>query len=750
MSYIGTYDGTIYHNPANQYCVIHVKSSDTGIPEGYRSPVRKKDHLIRFTAVGYSLPLTDTIQMELEGEWVNGKYGYQLHVTECRELIPETEDGIHGYLASGLIKGIGPKLAENIVKRFGKDSLSVLEKEPERYLEIRGISENKLEEIRQSYLESHALKDIMILLSPFKVTPKTAMKIYQELGPAGAELLRKSPYELCRLPGFGFRRVDLIARKTNGNLHDPMRIRGAVFCSLSDAAAQKGHLFLPRKELLEQSLSLLNAAIPLPAMKVTPPEAENALTDMVLHGNVVSAKDQVYLPKFFCQEDETARSVAKLIRHRPPNIDISVQLQKIISESGLTLSKEQQLAVETAFRTNLSIITGSPGTGKTTVLKIILTIVQTLYKKARIIMMAPTGRASRNMAESTGFTGARTMHSVLHLYSSEEVDQNTSEGYLDAAMIIVDECSMIDMWLGWKFFSRVKPGTKLILVGDPDQLPSVGPGAVFRELIQCGLIPVTRLVQIFRQAEGSSIPYNAALINQGETRLTFGNDFQFLTAADQAEAAEKIRQLYCQEVEKYGMEQVQILAPFRSSGEASANELNLVIQETVNPFRSTEEEIRLGQKTFRAHDRIMQTKNTEAVSNGDLGFLESVEDTGSGKKAQLAINGLELTYSMEALAHVDLAYATTIHKFMGSQTRIVLIPVLMSQYSMLYRNLIYTAVTRAKEKVILVGEKRALFMAIHRADTSRRNTMLRERIRLYEKAYAKTEELFPEGLKDAV
>lgn len=750
MSYIGTYDGTIYHNPANQYCVIHVKSSDTGIPEGYRSPVRKKDHLIRFTAVGYSLPLTDTIQMELEGEWVNGKYGYQLHVTECRELIPETEDGIHGYLASGLIKGIGPKLAENIVKRFGKDSLSVLEKEPERYLEIRGISENKLEEIRQSYLESHALKDIMILLSPFKVTPKTAMKIYQELGPAGAELLRKSPYELCRLPGFGFRRVDLIARKTNGNLHDPMRIRGAVFCSLSDAAAQKGHLFLPRKELLEQSLSLLNAAIPLPAMKVTPPEAENALTDMVLHGNVVSAKDQVYLPKFFCQEDETARSVAKLIRHRPPNIDISVQLQKIISESGLTLSKEQQLAVETAFRTNLSIITGSPGTGKTTVLKIILTIVQTLYKKARIIMMAPTGRASRNMAESTGFTGARTMHSVLHLYSSEEVDQNTSEGYLDAAMIIVDECSMIDMWLGWKFFSRVKPGTKLILVGDPDQLPSVGPGAVFRELIQCGLIPVTRLVQIFRQAEGSSIPYNAALINQGETRLTFGNDFQFLTAADQAEAAEKIRQLYCQAVEKYGMEQVQILAPFRSSGEASANELNLVIQETVNPFRSTEEEIRLGQKTFRAHDRIMQTKNTEAVSNGDLGFLESVEDTGSGKKAQLAINGLELTYSMEALAHVDLAYATTIHKFMGSQTRIVLIPVLMSQYSMLYRNLIYTAVTRAKEKVILVGEKRALFMAIHRADTSRRNTMLRERIRLYEKAYAKTEELFPEGLKDAV
>lgn len=365
-------------------------------------------------------------------------------------------------------------------------------------------------------------------------------------------------------------------------------------------------------------------------------------------------------------------------------------------------------------------------------------------------MMAPTGRASRNMAESTGFPNARTMHSVLHLYSSEDDLPNDSEGYLDAAMVIVDECSMVDMWLAWKFFPRIRPGTKLILVGDPDQLPSVGPGAVFRELIQCGLIPVTRLVQIFRQAEGSIIPYNAALINQGDTRLTFGNDFQFLTAADQAEAAEKIRRLYCQEVEKHGMEQVQILAPFRSSGEASANELNLAIQETVNPFQRTEDEIHLGQKIFRVHDRIMQTKNTDDVSNGDLGFLESVEDTGSEKKAHLTFNGLKLTYSMEALANVDLAYATTIHKFMGSQTRIVLIPVLMSQYNMLYRNLIYTAVTRAKEKVILVGEKRALFMAIHRADTSKRNTMLGERIQLYAKAYAKAAELFPEELKDAV
>lgn len=750
MSYIGTYDGTIYHNPANQYCVISVKSSDTGIPGGYRSPVRKKDHLIRFTAVGYSLPLTDAVQVELDGEWVNGKYGYQLHVTECRELIPETEDGIQGYLASGLIKGIGPRLAEDIVQKFGKDSLSVLEKEPERYLEIRGISENKLEEIRQSYLESHALKDIMILLSPFKVSPKTALKIYQELGPTGAELLRKSPYELCRLPGFGFRRVDLIARKTNKNLHDPLRIKGAILCALSDAAAQKGHLFLPKAEILKQSLSFLNASIPLPAMRITSEEAEKTLSDMILHGSVVSATDHIYLPKFFSQEDEAARCIAKLIRHRPPKINISVQLQKIISESGLALSKEQQLAVETAFQTNLSIITGSPGTGKTTVLKIILTIIQTLYPKAKVIMMAPTGRASRNMAESTGFPNARTMHSVLHLYSSEDDLPNDSDGYLDAAMVIVDECSMVDMWLAWKFFPRIRPGTKLILVGDPDQLPSVGPGAVFRELIQCGLIPVTRLVQIFRQAEGSIIPYNAALINQGNTRLTFGNDFQFLTAADQAEAAEKIRRLYCQEVEKYGMEQVQILAPFRSSGEASANELNLAIQETVNPFQRTEDEIHLGQKIFRVHDRIMQTKNTDDVSNGDLGFLESVEDTGSEKKAHLTFNGLKLTYSMEALANVDLAYATTIHKFMGSQTQIVLIPVLMSQYNMLYRNLIYTAVTRAKEKVILVGEKRALFMAIHRADTSKRNTMLGERIQLYAKAYAKAAELFPEELKDAV
>ncbi len=750
MSYIGTYSGTIYHNPVNKYCVIDVKTLDQNVPQAYRSK-NKKDHCIHFIAIGYGLPRTDTVQMELEGEWENGKYGYRFHVSQCRELIPDTSDGIQGYLSSGLFKGLGPKLAADIVKKFGKNALIILEKEPERYLEIAGITEKKLADIRQSYVENRTLQDIMILLTPFHLTPKTALRIYQEWGASSIEILKKTPYELCQISGFGFRRVDSIVRKTNHNLHDPMRFKGAILCALLDAANDKGHLYLAKEELKKQALSLLNAMVPSPKMQIKDCEIEESLSDMILHGSIVCVEDRLYLPKFFCQEDETARSITKLLLQHRPQIDITDQLQTVISESGLTLSKEQQQAVEMAFHSNLSIITGSPGTGKTTVLKIILALTEMLTPEEKIILMAPTGRASRNMAESTGFSGAKTMHSVLHLFPQEK-DSFTDSSYLDASLIIVDEFSMADMWLAWKFFSRVNPSTKVILVGDPDQLPSVGPGAVFSELIQCGLIPVTKLVHIFRQTDRSNISYNAALINQGETRLIFGNDFQFYPVSDQAEAAEKIYVMYRQAIQEYGMEHVQILCPFRSLGEASSNQLNLRIQETLNPFQQPEDEIHVGSKIFRKGDRVIQTKNADAISNGDFGFLVEIEETGKDfeKRAVLIFGRNRVTYSLEALGNVELAYATTIHKMMGSETEVVLIPILKSQYIMLYRNLIYTAITRAKKKVILVGQKAALYMAIHRADTSKRNTYLGQRIKLYVKAYRKVPEFFSAGLKDAV
>ena len=741
MSYTGTYDGKIFHNPSNKFCIVIVKTADTSIPEQARDKRRYKDHLIRFTAVGYEIPMTDAVELELEGEWVNGKYGMQLQVEQWREIVPRTKEGVLSYLGSGLIKGIGEKTAAEIVAKFGTNTLDILEKHPERLLEVRGITENKLEDIRTSFAESRALRDIMTLLAPFKLTPKTALKIYQYFGPACLDILKKSPFELCQMPGFGFRRVDAIVRKTDNRPRDPMRIRGALHCTLDEAKGKQGHLFLGREELRKAAFKMLNEKIPLPEMRVRPEEVEQELDAMILSGSVVSMRDSIYHPNAFAQEDETASRIARMLaEERPPMKDISSVIETVRAEQGLRTSGKQESAVRTAFLYNLSVITGSPGTGKTTVLKIILEVYRRIYPDGKIVLMAPTGRASRRMAESTGFDGACTMHSGLGLVSEEDEDSRTKkEDSLDADLVIVDEFSMVDMWLAGRFFSALKKGAKTVLVGDPDQLPSVGAGNVFKELIQCGLVPVTVLDEVFRQAKDSLIAHNARFIHDGSTKLYYGDDFQFLPCDSQADAAAAIIEKYCQEIKSNGIEHVQILSPFRTEGAASSDHLNAAIREIVNPFQSTEDEIRVGSKTFRVGDRIMQTKNTDKVSNGDLGFIRYVEDTPEGKRIGLDFGeDRSLEYGTEDLVNLDLAYATTIHKAMGSEYDIVLMPVLKTHYIMLYRNLLYTGITRAKKRVVLAGEKSVLFMAIHKNEISRRNTLLGERICLYYKAYARS------------
>lgn len=741
MSYTGTYDGKIFHNPSNKFCIVVIKTSDTSIPEQARDKRRYRNHLIRFTAVGYEIPMTDAVELELDGEWVNGKYGMQFQVEQWREIVPKTKEGVLSYLGSGLIKGIGEKTASEIVAKFGTNTLDILEKHPERLLEVRGITENKLEDIRTSFAESRMLRDIMALLAPFKLTPKTALKIYQHFGAACLDLLRKSPFELCQIPGFGFRRVDAIVRKTDNRPRDPMRIRGAVHCALGEAKGKQGHLFLERKALCKATFKLLNEKIPLPEMRVRTEEVEKELDGMILSGLVVSMRDNIYHPAIFAQEDETASWIARLLaEEKPPMKDISGLIDAVREEQGLKTSGKQESAVRAAFLYNLSIITGSPGTGKTTVLKMILGVYRRLYPNKKIILMAPTGRASRRMAESTGFDKACTLHSELGLVSEEdEGSRSRKKDGMDADMVIVDEFSMVDMWLAGRFFQALKKGAKIILVGDPDQLPSVGAGNVFKELIQCGLVPVTVLDEIFRQTKDSLIAHNARFIHEGNTKLYYGNDFQFLPCDNQEDAAAAIIERYCQEIEENGIEHVQILSPFRTEGAASSDHLNTAIREIVNPFRSTEDEVRIGPKTFRVGDRIMQTKNTNKVSNGDLGFIRYIEDTPDGKRIGLEFGkNRNLEYGTEDLVNLNLAYAATIHKAMGSEYDIVLMPVVKAHYMMLYRNLLYTGITRARKKVVLAGEKSVLFMAIHRNEISKRNTLLGERIRLYYKAYAKS------------
>ena len=690
-------------------------------------------------ATGYELPRTDAVELELDGEWKKGKYGMQLQVEQWHEIVPRTKGGVEGYLASGLIKGIGPATAAQIVSRFGVETLDILQNHPERLLEIKGITEGKLEDIKTSYAESRMLQDLMTLLSPFKITPKTAQKIYQYFGPASVDILKKSPFELCQVSGFGFLRVDAIVQKNGGDLHDPMRIKGALFWALEDSKGSKGHLFLTSEVLRKEALRVLNAKIPIPSLRLHEQEVIDVLQNMILHGEIVAVSEKIYLPRVFAQEDETARQIAMRVVEPSTPERIEQILERVKREMGLALSSKQEAAVHAAYRHNLSIITGSPGTGKTTVLKTILEVYRRLYPNGEIVLMAPTGRASRRMAESTGVDKARTLHSGLGLASEkEDVRRSNTQEPLSADLIIVDEFSMVDMWLANKFFSRIKEGARIVLVGDPDQLPSVGAGNVFRELIDCGLITVTVLDQIFRQSKDSLIAYNAKFINEGNTKLYYGQDFIFMASDNQTEAAERIVSRYCREIEESGIDRVQILSPFRSEGAASAEQLNEAIREVVNPFRSAEEEIKVGVKVFRVNDRIMQTKNTAKVSNGDLGFIRYIRNDEKGAHVGLDFGaGREMEYSIEDMVNLDLAYATTIHKAMGSEYETVIMPLLKAHTVMLYRNLLYTGITRAKKRVILIGQKQVLFMAIHRNEIGKRNTLLGERIRLYYKAYAR-------------
>ena len=498
MGIVAAFDKVLFFNETSKYCVLRLKTADDMIPADAKSPYRYSDHLIRFTAVGYDLPRTNAIQIELDGVWQSGKYGCQLQVERWHEIVPPTLEGIRGYLSSGLLKGIGEKTADAIVQRFGINALNVLEREPERLLEIKGITEEKLEDIKTGYAESKAMRDLMTLLAPFKVTPATALKIYEHFGPDGVKLLRQSPYRLCQVSGFGFKRVDAIVQKSGGDPHDPMRVQGALFYALEQGRNEKGHLYLGAEELIKSSLLLLNEKIPQMEQQLSRQQVEDTLEGMIRNNVVVSNKGNIYLPHVYTQESETACKAVQMTLEVPESVRLAPVMERMKSRLGINLSKKQSEGVEMVFRHNLSIITGGPGTGKSTVLKAVIEAYRAIYPRKIIKLAAPTGKASRRMAETTGIMDAQTLHSLLGLHGSESWQKKKRD--LDADLVIVDESSMMDMWLAWQLFQRIRPGTKLLLVGDADQLESVGAGDVFHELIDSGIVPVTVLDEIFRQA----------------------------------------------------------------------------------------------------------------------------------------------------------------------------------------------------------------------------------------------------------
>ena len=677
MSIVAALDKVLFFNASSKYSVLRMKTEDSSVPTEARSPYRYHDHLIRFTAVGIELPQTDTVKIEMDGEWKDGKYGLQLQVDHWQEIVPPTLEGVRNYLASGLLKGIGEKTADAIIEKFGVNALEILEHQPDRLLEIRGITKERLAEIKDAYAETSRMRVLMTLLAPFKVTPTTAQKIYQHFGPACADIVRQSPFNLCQVPGFGFKRIDAIVQKSGGDLRDPKRVHGALFYALEDARTKDGHLYLEAESLLKAAMQLLNERIPLPQMRVPMSQVEQELSAMIRQDEVVSNHGNVYLPKQFLQESETAQKAVELFLAKPTVVDITQPLERVKHSLGLNLSKRQSEGVEMVFRHNLSIITGGPGTGKTTVLKTVIEVYRQLYPQQKIVLGAPTGKASRRMAEATGIDEAQTLHSILGLHGDSESKKDRERKPLEAWLLIVDETSMVDMWLIHQLFSRLRPGTKVLLVGDADQLESVGAGDVFHELISSGVVPVTVLDEIFRQAQDSLIAHNARFINEGKTTLYYGEDFAFHKAESQEETAGIIRELYREQIAAKGIEQVEILSPFRSEGEASVNRLNEAIREEINPASPETPEIVYAGKIFRLNDRVMQMRNNydiklydrsgkqvgEGIFNGDIGTIRKI----SGTNVVIEFDGRYMDCPQVLLDDLELSYAITIHKSMGSE-----------------------------------------------------------------------------------
>ena len=484
----------IFQNEENGYTVALFSTLNQEVPLSARDKFWAEKKIIAFTAKGYDLPLTDEIEIEMEGEWETSSYGTQYKVETFLEVVPRTREGILGYLSCGSLKGIGPKTAERIVNRFGLDTLEVMEKYPQELLKIQGISQQKLDRIVDSFGKNKVFRELMTFLSPFHVTPKKANMILQKFRDQSVEIIRKQPYILCAVKGFGFLTVDAIARQCCAATNDPMRISGCVSYVLREAMKQNGHLYLEQEILVKDALKVLNKEPDL--QPVTETEILKVIYRLVMQDSIVVEENRIYITKQYQEEDDTASMIARKLYERIPVLTIEKELEEAQKDLNITLSEQQKEAVRMVFANPISIITGGPGTGKTTVLKVILYIYQ---KKCgnKVQLMAPTGRAARRMAESTGSGDATTMHMALGLFGDGDYEALIDE--LSADFINVDEVSMVDMHLAYEFFYKVKAGARVLLVGDVHQLPSVGAGDVFRQRILCGRLPVTDINLVYRQ-----------------------------------------------------------------------------------------------------------------------------------------------------------------------------------------------------------------------------------------------------------
>lgn len=719
------YSSSIYYNQENGYTVA-VYETENEIPEG-KNGIGKQ----QFIAVGCELPQNEGLDISLKGQWKKSeKYGKQYHVSSFQIQMPTTEEGVKAYLSSGLIKGIGPVIAERIVERFGKNTFYVFEECPERLLEIPGITQKKLENILDGYYQSENIRQLSLFLSSAGVTPKKIEKIQEHFGHKAVSIIKKDPFRLCEMEGFGFKTVDPIARKVKYFQADnPLRIKAAILYVLKEAEGE-GHLYLEVPEILRKTKPLLFRGDK--KGNVTERKIRDAGNSLIKDDKeLVCSYTKIYSKKNYEAEQKAVLQLAEFSRYPLKQYEVEKWISSLETKERIKLAERQREGIEMVFQNPVSIITGGPGSGKTTLLRFIVMIQEKLNMDSMILLAAPTGRARQRMYEATRYP-ALTIHKSIGLTGAEGEDAWNSGEMLSDDLIIIDECSMVDMHLFTSLMMKIKAGSRIVLVGDKDQLESVGPGNVFKELIDSGVIPVTVLEQCFRQ-ENPTILENAIKINCGKLNLEYDDSFSFVAAHDDEDAAKKIVKIFDVEWknQKKNVNAVQVLTPLREDTKVSANALNIKIKDRINPYQSGQQEIKSGNRIFRMQDKVMQTKNEDEISNGDIGIVKKIGRINGKKYMEVDFGEERIMRYLEGESwNIVHAYAITAHKGQGSEYPVVIIPVLSSfRRHTLKRNLYYTAITRAKKKVILVGSKQALSQAIRAGRAKKRNTLLAYRLK---------------------
>lgn len=726
----GYVEHIIYRNTDNGYTVLNLVSGEEEI-----------------TCVGIFAAITEGENIEATGDYTDHPtYGTQFKVVSFEEKAPEDEEAIERYLGSGAIKGIGLAMAARIVRRFKEDTFRIIEEEPERLAEIKGISERKAMEIASQVNEKRDLRQAMIFLQQFGITMNLAVKIYNRYGQEVYGILKENPYRLADdIEGVGFRTADDIAAKAGIRTDSDFRVRSGILYTLLQASGE-GHTYLPKEELTAKTVELLG---------VDAPVIEKNYMDLAMERKIVmkqaSERTEIYASSFYYMEANTATMLRQLnISYDVADAEIEHRIHKIEKQTGMQLDEHQVSAVKEAVRNGLLVITGGPGTGKTTTINTIIRYFE--MEGMDIFLAAPTGRAAKRMSETTGFQ-ARTIHRMLELNGGVEgsagFERNESNP-LETDVVIIDEMSMVDITLMNSLLKAVAAGTRLILVGDINQLPSVGPGSVLKDIIESGACNVVMLTKIFRQASTSDIIVNAHKINRGE-EVSLDNksmDFFFLKRYEADIIINVVLQLVKQKLPKFvdaTPYDMQVLTPMRK-GLLGVERLNGILQQYLNPPDRSKREKEHGDMIFREGDKVMQTKNNYqleweistkfgltvdkgmGIFNGDMGIIKEINDFAETMTVEFD-EGRKVEYSFKLLDELELAYAITIHKSQGSEYPAVVIPLLNGPSMLMNRNLLYTAVTRARKCVTLVGNEKTFFQMIHNISQQKRYSGLCERLK---------------------